>query len=352
MSQILDIVSTQHPDIRFEIFGISITGYAISMVISVTIGICVLLLEYHNLGLKIDAASTVILITVPLGLVGAHIFYWLARYDDLFGQIGFDQIFYLHNGGYALWGAIFGVALANWIAHKVTKQDFSSMTSAIAVASSITVACARFSEIFSDKQGIGALLEDSAFCFYPVAVFISDYEEWHLAVFFMEAITALTIAFFMAQPRRVKIAPELRKHNVRPIMPERTGWIAAKYLILHSSTQMLFESLRQDDYLRWLFVRVQQLMSAVVLGIILLYSVVVIISSRKAKLCDFMNYVGAFVAAIGMIIAMEFAIDKWADLPNALAYCMIGFSCLIAGYSTYVLAKFAMAKEKHVTYIV
>ena len=87
---------------------------------------------------------------------------------------------------------------------------------------------------------------------------MNEWEEWKYAVFMLEGITALVI--FM-----VLLLKGEKWQN---------GYRARLFLILYSSSQIILEALRRDNFLRWLFVRVSQVTAAVVMLGLFVFSVI------------------------------------------------------------------------------
>ncbi|MBQ9262758.1 MAG: prolipoprotein diacylglyceryl transferase [Clostridia bacterium] len=306
--------------ILFSLLGMPVTAYAVCLVISLTIGLAALHRSCARRRLAGDTAGMIAVLALPLGLLGARLFYCVARWS-LYEEIGFLQMLRLWDGGYALWGAMAGGALAGVLTAKRTHQPTSRVLDAMAAPAALVICFSRFSEYFSG-QGNGLTVEHEALCFFPVAVFNTDYEEWHYAVFMLEAVVALVI-----------FAALLRKHD-RP-----QGDTARLFVLLYSVCQVLCESLRRDEFLRWLFVRVSQLTAAIVLGFLIFFAILRWkqrpvaqrhLTSRKIALLCFV-----FLACIGVCIWMEFAVDKSPDLPVWACYSIMAVSCAGMGAAAY-----------------
>ena len=114
---------------------------------------------------------------------------------------------------------------------------------------------------------------------------------------------------------------------------------ARLFVILYSAGQVLFEYLRQDQYLRWSFVRVSQLTAVLVL---LGMMIAAVIRGRRSgrpassrlRLHPWEQLV-VFLNGAALVIMMEFANDKWPTLPNWVCYAIMAEGCLLIGYSAY-----------------
>ena len=311
--------ATQH--ILFSVFGLPVTAYALCLAVSLGAG----LLCFFRLGKKKalleDALWRCALLSLPLGLLGARLFYCLSSFY-LYEEVGLDAIFRFWEGGYCLWGAVAGAALAAFLAAKSTRQPAAPLLDALAVSGALVIALARLAEYFSG-EGIGPYVENEALQFFPLAVFRADYEIWYLAVFVLEALAALAI--FLILLRRQRPA----------------GHSARLFLLLYSACQLTLESLRRDHAPRWLFVRVNQLTAILVIVGLMLFA---LIRWARAKEKPLSGKRAAFLwgtvaVCAGIIVAMEFSFDGkiLQDLPVWAGYGIMALSSLGIGAAAHSL---------------
>ena len=315
--------------ILFSVFGRPVTAYALCLAISLGAGLFLFFAVGKKRGIPGDTLWRAALLALPLGLIGARAFYCAARIY-YFLEVGLDAMLRFWEGGYALWGAVGGAALALWIAAKTKKQPAAPLLDAAAISGALIIGLMRFAEYFSG-EGRGFYLENEDFCFFPVAVFRADYEEWHLAVFLWEGFAALIILDVLLRKKR------------------KPGHTARLFLILYSASQILMESLRQDNTLRWLFVRVSQLTAALVIAGLLIAAVIRWskhparrkMSGLQLALCWAVVLLGA-----GVCIAMEFSVEGkiFITLPIWAAYVIMAIACVCIGTAAY-RASFHSLKE-------
>lgn len=294
----------------FYVLGLPVTAYALCLVAALCAALALLAVQCRRLSLRPGTALTMALWMLPLGLVGARLFYCLARLS-FFMEVGPHSMLKMWNGGYALWGALGGAVLGAVIAARQTHQRPARLLDALAAPGALTIALCRLAEYFSG-EGIGMYVEDERFCFFPLAV-CNQYEEWYWAIFLLEALTALVILGVLLRRTR----------------PE--GDTARLFLILYSASQVLLESMRRDNFLRWLFVRVSQLTAALVMAGLMLYALIQLARSGRlhgAALRSTIANWAVFLVCTGVTIALEFAIDKSADLPIWAAYCLMALCCV------------------------
>ena len=245
-----------------NIGGWSLSLYALSIWIGCLGGAALFLYESRKLR-KGAVWGTLILGTV-LGLLCARAYYMLARFD-LFNEIGWDHFFRAEDeelkywgaaNGAAFWGAVGGVCLAALISAKASGEKVSALLDALAPSAALAIGLSRFGE-YGIGEGIGPDVEAESLFFFPLAV-ANKWEEWKFAVFMLEGVVALVIfVLLMTRGRRLK-----------------DGYRARMFLILYSSAQIVLEALRRDNFLRWLFVRVSQLASAIVLAGLLIFGLI------------------------------------------------------------------------------
>ena len=306
--------------ILLSVFGLPVTAYALCLTISLGAG----LLLFFGLGKKRRVRESALwsaaLLGVPFGIIGARAFYCLARFF-MYQEMGFLSVLRLWDGGYALWGAVGGAALAGWLGAKRHGEKPGAVLDILAIAGALTIALGRFAEYFS-LQGFGPYVENESLCFFPLAVYRESYDAWSYAVFFMEGLSALVILLVL-----------LRKTRPR-------GNTARLFLLLYSACQILWESLRRDSVLRWLFVRVSQLTAALVIAGLMIFAVIRWAKEKKhrrMKTGAILLCWAAVLLGVGLCVAMEFSVDgkilEW--LPVWGGYGVMALSCIVIGTAAY-----------------
>ena len=295
-----------------SVFGLPVTAYALCLVISLGIGLLCFFLDGQKKGISADALWRTSLLALPLGLIGARVFHFMGNYF-YYEEMGFDALLRLWDGGFALWGAVGGAALAALVAGKWSSVSVSSLLDTLAAPAALTIGLSRFAEYFSG-EGLGPYVEAEAFMRFPFAVYRADYEVWNWTVFILEGIVALVVFLALRSKKR------------------SAGDAARLFLLLYSACQITLESLRRDHCLRWLFVRVSQLTALIV---ILGLMIAAILRFRKTR-----NSIKPGQAALswglvalfaGTVVAIEFSFDGkiLRDLPVWAGYLIM--ACCSAG---------------------
>ena len=192
----------------------------------------------------------------------------------------------------------------------------------LSVPAALVIALSRLAEL-TNGEGKGLEVTATFFQRFPFAVFDADWEVWFWAICVLEAAMALVILVVL-----------LTKKSGKP------GDHAKLLMILYCSSQILLESLRRDQFLRWLFVRVSQLTAVLVLGGLMFWALYKRVKApadkRMPKKQLIANWV-IFLVCVGICIGMEFAVDKSAYIPVWLCYTVMGVCCVIFGWTSYQL---------------
>lgn len=305
--------------VLFSVFRLPVTGYAVCVALAAACGLGLFFILGNRKKLSPDAVWRTALLALPLGLLGARVFYCAARVS-LYQEIGMEAMLYLWEGGYALWGAVGGVVLAALIAAKSCGQPIAPLLDALAAPGALTIALARFAEYFSG-EGMGLYVEEAFFQRFPFAVYDGYYEEWKWAVFILEGLAALAILGALLKKRKA-------------------GDTARLFLLLYSACQILLESLRRDGCLRWLFVRVSQLTAAIVVVLLMAAAAVRWTRRKEERRMSGKGLAArwaAVAASVGLIIALEFAADDkiWHALPIWGVYGLMACGCFVIGVSAW-----------------
>ena len=252
-------------------------------------------------------------------------------YDLLINNLDDEIKSMVTGGGYALWGAVGGTVAAALIVAKASRQPLGKLLDALAAPAALMICITRFSENFIG-EGHGITIENPLFCRFPFCVNVWD--EWHLAVFVFEGIAALVIFMIMLD-----------------YSPARDGDGARKFLILYGSCQVLLESLRRDNFLRWFLVRVSQL-TAVIVMLFMIIAAIVRWSKAPDKaqtkarviICTVI-----FFLCVGGCIGIEFAVDK-SDWPYVILYTLLAVCAAGLGITTHqiVFADSPRIKPRHI----
>ena len=265
------------------------------------------------------------LLALPLGLFLAHLGWALCSLDmieDEFGEI----LMSFSGGGYLLYGALAGAAAALGISCRVYGVSFPRTADRLAGPFLLLgAACAAGEGIIGG--GYGWKVEDWFLAENSMSLFGSE-EPGALTSFFSSFPFAVKDLFYGYASWAVflPVAAALVGGIWRVCREteKKPGSRAVFALSFYGAVRILYESLRQDDIPKWGFVRVNQILSAVLLLILL-------ILCRRGSGRGLGKSAALFAGGVILAGAMEFALEKkigfleW--MPMDLCYVCTALGC-------------------------
>ncbi|GHU73097.1 hypothetical protein AGMMS49992_10610 [Clostridia bacterium] len=294
----------------FSIAGFDVYAYSLCLAVGAALGLTLMVLVARMVSERVETVLRLGLWVIPMGIVGARLAYCLIQAPFLFAEYGVAIISKLSWGGFALVGAVLGAAGAAWICSALYKKSFAMLLDLLATAGMLTLACARFGEAFT-LEGVGREVLQPMLMRFPFAMPNAYYvEEYHVAVFFWEGIAAMIITIV-----GIVVLFKFKKNATRP------GDAAAVVGLLFSVSQIFLESLREDSFLRFGFVRVNQLLGVAVIAAAVVYwardSLAEGGSHKNVIIITVIQALG-----VGLLVGIEFALDK-STIPNILLYIIM-----------------------------
>ena len=222
----------------------------------------------------------------------------LARYSYIMVDLGGSTFFWqFWQGGYTLYGGILGGMGAIALYAKLTKQKALPLLDAVTPGALLALCGLRLAEGFTG-QGFSKQMDDICWYFLPF-----QNEDGQMLVWAYEAIVAaVALVIVLVQGRRQKIAGRTLE----------TG------LTIISVMQVLLDSWRADELIRFGFVRLNMLMAALTLAVLLASRLTRCIRRDGLKRISIARIV-MLLAGAGVCIAVEFALDKSA-INNGILY--------------------------------
>lgn len=242
------------------------------------------------------------LAVLPAALVGARLAYCLANFSFYFIEMGPLSVLRVWEGGGMLYGAALGAMLAAGLLARKRGSSVAALYDEMAAPGMLAVLICRLGE-WGTGEGVGVWVESEWLMRLPFAV-INEYEEWQLAVFLFEAAAAAVILLHLLR--------------VKPGKGERM----LSALLLYACCQAVLESMRMDGCLKIGFVRISQVISAlIILGVTCLRAYRA--GGKKLALRRALPIM-LCAAAIGGI---EWALDK-TPVNNVLLYAVMIALCV------------------------
>ena len=289
--------------------------YGIWIAVSALAGMLLLIVECRKGALKKGTASWLALFSLPLALFGARLCFCLSRFS-WFMEKGLGWLFSIQDGGLMMYGALAGLLLSALLTSRVTSQPFGKILDAAAAPGMLTLALGRIGDLaaglgygwpIGDWFSVDAMdpdefsgmslfhLEDASFFErLPFAVEDNYYGDMRWAVCILVGVIGLVLCAVLLGMRG-------RKAGDRGIMG----------IAMTAVLTVVCESLRQDDVTRWGVagvVKAGEVISAVVL--LLCFLICVLRMEKPRKPSHIWPYGALFVSSMGLVMAMEFALEK------------------------------------------
>ena len=288
-----------------KIGSVTVYPYGLVMALSAALALGLTAWQGKKHGVTPKTMSWFALLSIPLAVLGGRLAYCLVALDWVLDQ-GLDFFWQFTRGGYMFYGALLGGIAAAALACKITKAPLAPLLDSAVAPAALMLAIGRLAEPLVGL-GYGHDIEEWFDPFEEKAMIAWEnpeilfrfplgeqnyYGVWCFAIYLPEALTALAIciALFSMKPRRA-------------------GGKAALGLLLYGASQPLWESMRQDEVLKWGFVRASQLFSAfAVLAVILICWFA--LRKEERKPAALIKAILILLLSCGVIMAMEFALEQ------------------------------------------
>lgn len=246
--------------VAITLFGIDIMWYGV--IISTGIIIALLLTEYtcKLRDIKYDDVLTIFLITFPLAVLGARIYYVIFEFNNYYKD-NLSDIFNIRQGGLAIHGAIIATVIVVYVFSKKKNLTFLSLLDVAAPSLILAQSIGRWGNFFNQEAHGGPVSKEfiSKFPDFIQRGMFIDGTYYH-PTFLYESIWNLVvfcILFYLI-------------HKVR-----KRGVVFFSYLGLYSLGRFFIEGLRTDSLMVGP-IRMAQLISIVgilicVVGIFMIY---------------------------------------------------------------------------------
>ncbi len=232
--------------------------YSVLIVTGICLALFIACREEKRLALPKDTVVDLALWVVPMGILGARLYYVVFAWDT-FAPDPLSAL-YIWQGGLAIYGAIIGGLVAVVLFARRRKLPLGTLTDIIAPGLALAQAIGRWGNYFN-MEAYGVQITSPAWQFFPIAVFIPSPTggAWHMATFFYESMWNLAVFVVLMLTRR-------RMH--------RTGDLTLWYFLLYGAGRLIIEGLRTDSLYAGSTLRISQVLAIyiclVVLAIFLL----------------------------------------------------------------------------------
>ena len=246
----------------FTIFGLEIKYYGLIMALSYVLALVVCIILCRKKHYNENLPYKLLMLVFPLAVIGGRLGYVL--FSDR--SWTFMEVLDIRSGGLMLYGGIL-LALVGVIVYAFIKnKNPLKYTDLIAPCLIIAQALGRWGNFFN-QEAYGIAVENSAFHWFPFAVFIEADGLWHYATFFYESMWCLIcfVILFVVYKKTKK-----------------AGISTSLYLVLYGTERLLVEGLRTDSLYLGTF-RVSQLISIIMIAFGVVYLTILGIKTHKEK---------------------------------------------------------------------
>lgn len=279
--------------------GTSIYAYGLMVMLGCWLALACLLLLTRKDAKERSAAVLAFALSLPLGFVLARLCYCLL--DPRFAPIlSLKNILDVSTGGFAMFGAFLGAALAALLAGKKFGIKPARMLDLLAISLCAFLIPARLGEGFTSLGLSRPLTTD-----WLAGSFLALKDEYdaYLRTYVLEALLSLLL-----------LAVLLRLLSKKP----KAGTIFTLFCLLYGLSQTLMESLRYDGHLRFSFVGLQQVLAVVLFSLTLIALAVKLLKKPGRHLLPILALV-CLPLVLGGLLGIEFLIDR-SELGKLFSY--------------------------------
>lgn len=311
----------------FQIGSLSVFSYGSLIALGALASLLLMAFMGKRQGLPAGTVSWFAVLAIPLSLLLGRAGYCLANLKWVLERSpGF--FFQFTKGGFLLYGGLAGGILAALWTARLVKQPAARLLDAAAAPAALLIAVGRLAE-YTVGAGYGYCMEEwfdpwmemsmisweDPSLLYRFPFGVQDfYESWNFAIFLPEALTALAVMVILLAMKK-----------------RRTGAAAQLMLLAYACGQIIWESMRQDQVLRWGFIRVNQLLSLAVIVGVTACCWLRLSRDERRKTPLWLGLVKVAVCA-GLVIVMEFALEQKISFLNWMrmdvCYGVMGLACL------------------------
>ena len=200
-------------------------------------------------GLPRDTIIDLALWLLPVGILGARLYYVLFSLDSY--RTNLISIFHIWEGGLAIYGGLISGGLTVFFFCRKRKIPVLKVLDIIVPGVALAQSIGRWGNYFN-QEAYGIMIVNPNLQFFPLSVLISEkgVPVWHLATFFLESILDFGIFCFLILGQRRLFKKE--------------GDAFLTYGLLYAAGRFVVEDFRMDSLYAGSQIRISQLISVLV----------------------------------------------------------------------------------------
>ena len=305
-----------------HVLGITVYSYGLAVAAAALVLFVFMGVLMHRLRLPAGSAQIFGLLSIVLGILFARLFFclfnlsfFLETYENPWLMLRF------WDGGLSMAGALTGLVLAAWFTARLMSIRFALFMDILSMPLALFIAICRVGEMATDL-GVGKIVGEGFFTAKLPGLFkvetVGIATEYRMAVFMYEFLAAVILMrLLLILSRKVQRQP---------------GDTALIFFALYGSSQVLFESMRDDGHMLIVFLRVSQLFAAL-LPVIVTF----ILTKRYLRIRGNADRQvaaawGVLLATIVVCVLLEFSLDGRVTIgqPSMLRdYLIMTVMCVL-----------------------
>ena len=249
--------------VAFRIGSLEVYWYGILIAIAIVLSVFLAVKQAKSLNFPEGLVYDTVLMIIPCAIIGARAYYVIFNWDEFKDNL--KSVFYLRDGGLAIYGGVLLVFIGGLIMYRVRKIPFRELADYCVVYLPLGQAIGRWGNFFNQEAfGTTTKLPWGMTSSTVEAYLASHTEALHLVptqpvhpMFLYESLADLAIFFILLYIRkRSKISFET----------------SCAYFVLYGIVRFFLEGLRTDSlYVGHTSIRVSQLLSLILVVAALLY---------------------------------------------------------------------------------
>ena len=173
--------------VAFRLGSFEIAWYALLITLGMLMAIAYGIVQTRKIGLKTDELLDFAIIAIPVGIIGARLYYVLSKPDSF---DGFLEIINIRSGGLAIYGGLLAGALAVFITCLVKKIKFMAFADCVMPGIMLAQGIGRWGN-FMNGEAFGA--ETDIFCRMGVNNVLTGYRTLYVhPTFLYESLWCVT----------------------------------------------------------------------------------------------------------------------------------------------------------------
>ncbi len=110
---------------NISIFGFEVAYYGIIIAIGMMLALCLVFREAKRTGQNVDDYYDLAIVVIICGVIGARLYYVIFQWNEYKNNL--ISIFYIRNGGLAIYGGVIAGVLSCYVFSKMKKLSFPQM---------------------------------------------------------------------------------------------------------------------------------------------------------------------------------------------------------------------------------